>query len=309
MSTILTPADATRVSPSVLPPHWSRTAWGRILLGLVLAQGLFYGLYLSLVGFVEMGTQLEVIDLSALQLLQLVAVLLGSLFGGAGQRQGLSYGGIVGMISAMLFAIGSNFLVARQENLPFLTVLEIGTGVVGGFLGALIWPAPYVGLTAVRQTQAAKRRIPAALLWRVHWVRVLMGTVIAAAGMIFIERVLRFVLMIGGDELGIDSRFQRMVVHLALACLGVVIGGALAGGRTWNGLLQGGVVGLLSLALVLGFWQSNPDLAIVASAKFVMRESLEMGLGLLTVGIVAVGMLGGWFGQHLLRPMLRNPGG
>src|SRR5947209_19905907 len=84
--------------------RWQQTPWGRILIGLLLAQGLFYGLHRLLTGLLlalsadgspsALGTVHGVALLQAAQLLTLLA---GTLLAGAGQRQGALIGAVVGI--------------------------------------------------------------------------------------------------------------------------------------------------------------------------------------------------------------------
>ena len=84
-----------------------KTPWGRILIGLLLAQGLFYGLRHLLTGVMlavsgEGGHQTVqgVVLLQALQVLTLAA---GCVLAASGQRQGILLGAVVGVWNGALF--------------------------------------------------------------------------------------------------------------------------------------------------------------------------------------------------------------
>src|SRR5262245_25484521 len=81
-------------------PHWLQTSWGRIVVGLILAQGLFYGLRHLLTGvLLAAGIEAPWDDLQfliVLQSIQVAGLLAAGLLAGAGQQQGLVLGAVVG---------------------------------------------------------------------------------------------------------------------------------------------------------------------------------------------------------------------
>src|SRR5438552_195728 len=97
--------DAGRGSPTPTEDAtWQQTPWGRIIIGLLLAQGIFYGLRRFLVAGL-MATDAanpeefsgDLTGVLVLQGLQLVAVFVGGLLAGAGQVRGALYGLLLGV--------------------------------------------------------------------------------------------------------------------------------------------------------------------------------------------------------------------
>src|SRR5262245_15498876 len=110
----LDPRTLRKRRPIRFSMSWQHTPWGRTLVGLLLAQGLFYGLrhLLSsvLLGLVpsEPGgpdplSQLWVVAL--MQAAQLIALVLGGIVAGANQRNGVLQGAILGVINGILSSI------------------------------------------------------------------------------------------------------------------------------------------------------------------------------------------------------------
>src|SRR5436305_8145018 len=88
-------------SAPTLGPRWQQTAWGRILIGLILAQGLFYGLrhlvkgILLVSGEVPLAEWQDVRNLLVLQAIQVFGLIVGGVLAGGGQRSGLVLGAVV----------------------------------------------------------------------------------------------------------------------------------------------------------------------------------------------------------------------
>src|ERR1700682_3912515 len=94
------------------PGNWQQTAWGRILIGLILAQGIFHGLRHLCVAWLlasEGSEQNElwgtIPGLILLQSLQVVGLLVGALLAGAGQRQGAVYGAVLGVWNGVFLVV------------------------------------------------------------------------------------------------------------------------------------------------------------------------------------------------------------
>src|SRR5438309_413809 len=86
------------------PSSWQQTPWGRLLVGLILAQGIFHGLRHLCVAWLlasEGADQPELWNtipgLILLQSLQVIGLFFGALLAGAGQRQGAVYGAVLGV--------------------------------------------------------------------------------------------------------------------------------------------------------------------------------------------------------------------
>src|SRR6266700_3690484 len=92
--------------------RWQQTAWGRIIVGLILAQGLALGLkQLLTAGFLASNESLAanlwgtLTGLVLLHSLHAFGLLVGGALAGAGQQHGALYGGLVGLSSGVLFQL------------------------------------------------------------------------------------------------------------------------------------------------------------------------------------------------------------
>ena len=101
------PAAQTARAPAA---RWQQTPWGRILIGLVLAQGLYFALQHLLLGLLEVLNsqapgQLDLDQRSGLMFLQVLQVLTltaGGMLAGGGQQRGVMLGGLVGVWNGVL---------------------------------------------------------------------------------------------------------------------------------------------------------------------------------------------------------------
>jgi hypothetical protein len=148
-------APPSTVDPVAAPapgPRWQQTTWGRIFIGLVLAQGLFYGLRHLATGILLASAKgdshevwQDVRNLLILQAIQWFGVLVGGVLAGGGQRSGLVLGAVVGAWNGVLAVL------LKQNPDQELTViglygqplLQAAIGGIGGWVGSLIWkPIP-----------------------------------------------------------------------------------------------------------------------------------------------------------------------
>src|SRR5207249_3228886 len=80
--------------------QWQQTPWGKILIGLILAQGLSFGLLqLLTAGFLATGDGADawhtLWGLVLRHAIHAVSLLIGGALTGAGQRRGIAYGAFV----------------------------------------------------------------------------------------------------------------------------------------------------------------------------------------------------------------------
>src|SRR5438552_16608091 len=99
-------------NPWARTDQWQNTSWGRIFVGLLLAQGLYYGLrQLLTAGFMASGeggphdVWATLFGLVLGQALQGFGLLAGGLLTGAGQRRAVVLGAMVGAWSGILFIV------------------------------------------------------------------------------------------------------------------------------------------------------------------------------------------------------------
>ena len=293
-------------SPAV---RWQQTPWGRILIGLVLAQGLYFGLQHLLMGLMEVlnsqgllkWTWTSLSGLVFLQALQVLTLTAGGVLAGGGQLRGVTLGALVGawngVLSVLLDPVLHPDFVPTLSTMALVGVpmVHIVFGTLGGWIGYSIWrpvQPTKVGdsSAAVRKPGVAKRRAPL-FAGRVAWFRVALGAVFVAAGYLTAAMVFNFIIDFSAGKLASDGLWQDRVVTWEIQALAVLVGGGVAGYNTANGFKQGLCVGLLAsiflAALQFGFSRVAPETAALT----------VFGCFLLCVG-------GGWFGSQLFPPVL-----
>jgi hypothetical protein len=287
-----------------LPASWQQTPWGRLCVGLLLAQGLYYVLrHLCTAGFIvaqeELGNNVwaTLTGLVVLQGIQAASILAAGMLTGAGQRRGMVFGAVVGVWNAVFFLLMQ--IWTGQElttiNLFGEPILEVAFGALGGLAGSYIWqPASPLPLP----TPPRKPPLPAipvrsgASTFRgpVAWTRVLTGITIAVGGVFWVDVIRDSVLEASEGKLRIDTRLQAELLTWEISALAMLAGGALAGATTGNGSKQGLVVGVGTATILLG----------IRLASITHTPQL---LVLTAISALTLGYVGGWFGSHLLPPI------
>jgi hypothetical protein len=315
--------------PGVVPrsDKWQQTPAGRILIGVLLAVGLSYGL-LQLCTAGLRATQLDPAEggfhplagLALLEGLQAVALLAGGTLAGVGQRRGIALGAVVGVVSGMLFLMGMlNGIVTnlvhslatelldpgspvRNVALYALPILHVVCGAAGGLAGSLIWkPPPAVaagrpGTFPSAPVRAARRpKVPWPSPWDgpVAWVRVLLGTVVAVTGAIGTKAIIDLVLYASEGKLMVMTTLEDQVTYAEVFSFAILLGGCCAGASTFNGLKQGVCLGLIA--------------SLVMTGVFVTGSFQGSAPGIYPVlSILFLAPIGGWFGSQLLPPVCRR---
>jgi hypothetical protein len=277
-----------------------------VLLGVLLAQGLFYGLRHLLTGALlavtgapgaaeaRASSEGEML----LQAAQVLALLVGGGLAGAGRRGSFFLGAVVGGFNGVIAAGVPQAQAPALAPLPLLAqpFLHAGLAALGGWLGALIWrplPAPIDGRLADPARKRARRRSMALFAGRVSWFRVLLGAAIAIAGAAASKGLFEKILDLGGGKLGTETVLQDRIITWEIKAVALLLGGALAGATTANGIKQGLFVGFFSSFLLVGIETYNtPYWAEVAASTFASAFSLTL--------------VGGWFGGALFPPVTRR---
>ena len=287
--------------------HWQQTPWGRMIVGLVLAQGLSFGLQQLLTAWLlasgDDGSKQVWATLWGLALLHSVqglSLLFGGALTGAGQHRGMLYGAFVGLVNGLIFLV-----VQRQsgEVLNDLALfgqplLHMVFGGLGGLIGQQIWkPLPRVKLPEDLSPPPPPVIVPAKgllfLTGPVHLVRIFVGSAFVVTGVLFSGKILEFVINTGQGKLSLSSHLQAQLVAWEIAGLVIVIGSGLAGATTFNGLKQGLCVGVASSLIYIGTQLANP------------KANLESVLFML-ITMIGFGLIGGWFGGQLFPPVARS---
>jgi hypothetical protein len=289
------------------PSQWQQTPWGKILIGLILAQGLSHGLrQLLTAGFLASdGADVwrTLFGLVLLHSIHAVSLLIGGALTGAGQSRGVLYGAMVGFVNGMLTLFFFGRLTEGSLSVLILAepVMHMAMGALGGGLGMLIWrPAPKIPELESSPTTSSPllrggldEALARLFVGPVHVGRVCTGALVVIAGVVWSNAILEFLLRASQGTFSITSHLQAKLVTLEISALAVVIGAAFAGATTINGVKQGLFVGIFASIVVLGLQLSNPKIVF---ETIVFTAS----------GIVMLTLVGGWFGSQLFPPLDPN---
>jgi len=219
---------------------------------------------------------------------------------GAGLRQGIVFGGIVGLWNGLLSVV-----VQSLSGWPFTAVtllgqpiLHLACGAAGGFIGSRIWkPLPI--LAGPTTPQVAPPIAPAQIRrplfdGPIAWGRILLGAALAVGGTIWAHVILEMVLEASHGSLDISDHLQAQLVTWEITGLAMLAGSALAGAGTANSLKQGMGVGFIVAVVLLGF---RIGVNRVPLADLVLTLACSLALGL----------VGAWFGGSLFPPLDKRP--
>jgi hypothetical protein len=284
------------------PSQWQQTPWGRILVGLLLAQGLYYGLrQLLTAGLLASGDEAApdvwktLLGLVLGQGIQAFGLLIGGVMTGAGQRRGFAYGAVVGIWNGILFVALNyrNAPLAEPVAMYGLPLLQMAFGAVGGYIGGAIWkPLPSLGAflprgDVVLSSGGRKRVSP--FSGPIAWGRVALGTTLAVGGTLWATVILDFVLQAAEGKLTIESHLQAQLVTWEITALAMLAGAAFSGAATINPVKQGLCMGLAAASILIGLRFGSP--------KFSMNVHIFT-----FANAVALGLVGGWFGGQVFPP-------
>jgi len=286
---------------------WGQTPWGRILVGVLLSQGLYHGLrQLATAGLLVSGDEAArsvwstLYGLVILQAIQALCLVVAGMLAGAGLRQGIVFGAIVGVWNGVLSVV-----IQSAGGVPHTAVTLLGQpilhtvfGAAGGLLGSHIWkPLPVLAGPASPQVAPpiATARVRRPLFeGPVAWGRMLLGAALAVGGAVWAHVILEMVLDASQGTLDITDHLQAQLVTWEVTGLAMLAGSALAGAGTANSLKQGLCVGLAVAAVLLGF-------------RLGVREAPLHDLVLTAACSLALGLAGAWFGGSLCPPLVKGP--
>jgi hypothetical protein len=285
---------------------WQQTPWGRLVIGLLVAQGLSFGLQqLCTAGILASGDEAAgdvwrtLYGLLLLQGLQVLGLLAGGALAGAGKSHGVLFGALVGLCNSILFVVlqSTNSQLFTPVTLYGQPILQTAFGALGGLIGGLIWKPP-----AVLQLPGVGPSVPSVapskpftlLDGPVNWWRVLAGILLAIGGSLWANVLLDLVVEASEGKMSVRTHLQANLVTWEITALAMLAGGALAGFSTRNGLKQGLCVGLGVASVLVGVHLGGG------------RVNLDALL--LTAGMaLAFGLSGGWFGGNLFPPLAARP--
>jgi hypothetical protein len=311
--------------------------WPRLLIGLVLAQGLYFGLRQAVNAAVLAGGSADFWGsfpgLLTAQGLQAAALLAGSMVAGAGHSRGLLAGGLLGLWNAaILLMTPMGPALPRQDILVFgLPTLHAFVGAAGGLIGGLIWrpfpgtldlgPAdePAVPMLDDLPAVAGLGRQPEAPLLPevkaaprprpdpVAWDRVVGGVALGVGGTLWAHVLCGFVIRGGGASV---DREQTRFVAWEISALALFAAGTMGGSNSRGGALRGLIVGAVAASVLAGAraGMGGPPLPVqeyLIEALGGQPSAAPPGLALALLVMHAVGLatFGGWFGSLLMPPL------
>lgn len=288
------------------PQRWRQRPWGQIFLGLLLAQGLFYGLRQFVTAGLMAAQGREAVEqlwtaasgILLLQSVRIFALLVGAVFAGAGQRPAAFVGAMVGAWNGVFSVL---LLPGPAQALTTIAlfgqpILQAVMGAVGGWVGAALWkplPSPTEAETPRPRQRIFLRPNLDLFSGPVAWFRVFVGVALAVAGTLTATLFFEKILDLSHGSLGTTDELQDRLITLEIKALALLFGGALAGATTRNGLKQGLCVGLASAVVLIGI-----------EINYVERW-LPLA-GLTAVAALSLSLAGGWFGSQLFPPLLRR---
>jgi hypothetical protein len=283
--------------------QWQHTPWGRLFVGLLLAQGLSHGLQMfATAGVLAADSAGQTVwntlfGLLTLHAIQGLSLLIGGAIAGAGQVRGILYGSIIGFLNGVIFlALQSD----RGQHLPLLAefgqpILHLCFGAIGGLVGRLIWkPLPTVRLALAPDSQpkidvrgASQSTL---LLGPIAWPRVMAGSALVIAGVVWSQSILNFMLEVSQSRLTIKTHLQATLISWEITALAALLGAGLAGATSANGFKQGLCVGIGASVVLAGMH--------MASETAVLENTM-----MLLISVMVLSISGGWFGGQLFPPV------
>ncbi len=284
--------------------RWRQTAGGRVLVGLFLAQGLFYGLRQLLTGAL-MAAQGATAPEAAWEtpaghalyyVLCFASLFVGAAVAGSGRHLGMLLGAVVGVSNGFLSTI------LRPAGAPPWSMFEVYmqpgaqtiVGLLAGWLGCLFWrPLPIID---GRSNKAGKTSRPPSMLFAgpVAWLRVSLGITLAVTGSLAATRLFDLTLDVSGGALATNDDVQDQVVTWEIRALAMLLGGALAGAGRRNGIKQGLAVGIGTTVILVGANMARVD-------RWPMLAMWTL------LSAVPLSLAGGFFGCQLFPPIVKMP--
>jgi hypothetical protein len=284
---------------------WQHTPWGRIFVGLLLAQGLYHGLrQLCTAGLLATTEQTAgdvwstLFGLLLQQGLMATGLLIGGALAGAGQRRAILFGVVLGIWSGLLFVLYQSWSgeVLTQVSTYGQPILHATLGAVGAVIGSLIWkPLPDLSVPDLRPTKVPKLRVaarpsPSLFVGPIAWARVLAGVALAVGGIVWAKVILDFVMEASQGTLSITSHLQAQLVTWEISAVATLVGGCWGGATTVNGLKQGLCVGIGASVVLTGIYLGGGNLLL---EKLIFTQACTLCLTL----------AGGWLGCQLFPPI------
>jgi len=306
---------------AALERHWSRNAWLRVAVGVMLAQGLGVAVHhLLLASVLAVGEEAEasVGNLLVSHLFQFLVVFAGGMLAGAGLRKPIAFGAMVGVWNGILTVLMQHLRGEPVTLVAFYVqpMLHTAFGALGGACGGVIWkpPVDFSPLAAYIPPKQRHRLRPVDDKGRVYWVRLAAGVAVVLAGTFWADLILAAVLQASQGKMSARTPTQQYVLTLEISALAAFLGGVVAGANTTNGWRQGFCAGVLAGAVLGAYvlhWQSSGTPTPISFLQHQLGRPGESGrwlaLSVFGLATLLLSMAGGNFGAQLLPPVARHP--
>jgi hypothetical protein len=310
---------ATDAPPVPVAADESASAGGWVV-GLVLAQGLYYALrHLANAWLLAQGDKVteagfwddRFAGLLTAQGLQAAALFAGGMLAAAGRRRGWAIGASLGLVNALLL-IGLQVAMLRQPDeitLYATPLLHAFVGAVAGIVGSRVWqPVPelpsLVGDGRIGRevlTTVVPEWTTEVIIEPVPWLRVFAGIAVAVGGTICAKVIRDFVSVAGtGTTQGL---MQSGFITWEITLVAQIIGGAIAGAGSRSAAVYGSWVGVAA-AVMLGMLQATAAGITATVPSWLLGASLPEGTPAAVVissaQALLMALLGGWLGGLIL---------
>jgi hypothetical protein len=281
--------------------QWLHTPFGSYVTGTLLAQGLAYGLQMLCHAGLEAASEEGQIwstlyGLVLVQALQGLSLLIGGALAGAGQRRAMVIGAFVGLSHGIIFLLVRHFQGEQLTEIDLYgqPVLHITFGTLGAVIGSCIWrPLPTLVMPEFdtdKQPRRAGKSSLSLLDGPVAWGRVFAGIVVVTAGFLWGPALLQVAVEASKGKTKWNDQLQAQLVTWEIIGLATLLGAAIAGANTRNGLKQGLCVGVGASVVLIGH---------KLGSQVVQPELIFSTAG----AILALTVAGGWFGGQLFPPL------
>jgi hypothetical protein len=287
--------------------RWQHTPAGRLLLGLLLTQGLAYSLrMLGNAGLLMVATDpAQVIWNSLLGLvimegLRGLSLLIGGALTGAGMARGAMLGAFLGLLNSCVTMVVQGITGEEISQVLLFTqpVAHTLCGFLGGLIGTRIWrPLPTVTLAAGPGRggpKPARRSSFLAFQVPISWPRVFLGIPIILIGAVWPTVILEKVIDFSNGAMNLRTHLQAELATWEVIALVVLLGAGLAGMNTFCGMKQGLAAGI-GAACCYGAAQ-------LGNSKSLLEPTL-----LTMMCVLALSLVGGWLGGQLFPPVVAAP--
>ena len=327
-SRLISPSEAFALSADRVPPPPKPvrpTIAGRILVGTIVAAGLFVGLRewamagLRAAGQLSDDFWLTTAGVGTAFGLRAVAVAVGGALAGAGRPSGYGTGAAAGVLTGAAF-----LLVDSAIGVP-IRPLEVGlmialmvVAAVAGAVGSSTWPGPSDVPVSIRESSQGSSLLRLAagegqseIQRPTHWVRLMIATVIGTAGIVAAESIRLGLRTVAGGTFDLGNPATYVFVDLEIAILIVAFAAMAAGATTGSGLRHGVIFGVLLAAAVVGMsvTRGEPYPAVhglLASLGLPVSSSVSESVLATAAGVFGLGVAGGTLGGAVLPPLGRG---